>query len=167
MKEIVKKKKSKPLKVKSSKKVELNQSDSMNMYHTLGTKDQDIAVITIQELTSILPDNISNEPRHLNAALAMLHDLKPVDTFERMLIVQIVACHTMSMYFSRKAMIHEQYIDAMDKHINRATKLMRAFNMHSEALLKYRGKGQQTIKVQHINVQDNAQAIVGDVGGGK
>ena len=73
----------------------------------------------------------------------------------------------MAMEFSRRAMLNEQSTEGVDLNVNRLTKLMRAFSMHTDALMKYRGKGQQTIKVQHINVQDNAQAIIGDVGGDK
>jgi hypothetical protein len=35
-----------------------------------------------------------------------------------------------------------------------------------EALKKYRTAGEQTIKVQHVTVNDGSQAIVGNVGQG-
>ncbi len=60
--------------------------------------------------------------------IKLIHDFKPTDTYEQMLIVQMVSCYTMSMEFSCRAMIDEQYLDAVDKHTNRATKLMRAFH---------------------------------------
>jgi hypothetical protein len=47
-------------------------------------------------------------------------------------------------------------------------KLARTFAAQVEALKKYRSAGEQTIKVQHVTVNDGGQAIVGNVnkGGG-
>ena len=47
-------------------------------------------------------------------------------------------------------------------------KLARTFTRQVEALKKYRSTGEQTIRVQHVNVSDGGQAIVGNVqtGGG-
>ena len=50
--------------------------------------------------------------------------------------------------------------------INQANKLMRTFTAQIEALNKYRTKGKQKITVQHVNVNEGGQAIVGDVKGG-
>jgi hypothetical protein len=40
-------------------------------------------------------------------------------------------------------------------------KLARTFATQVEALKKYRSAGEQTIKVQHVTVNDGGQAIVG------
>lgn len=56
----------------------------------------------------------------------------------------------------------------LDK-INLATKLTRTFTAQMEALSKYRNKGKQKITVEHVEVKDGGQAIVGNVenrGGG-
>jgi hypothetical protein len=47
-------------------------------------------------------------------------------------------------------------------------KLARTFASQVEALKKYRSAGEQTIKVQHVTVNEGGQAIVGNVsqGGG-
>jgi hypothetical protein len=47
-------------------------------------------------------------------------------------------------------------------------KLARTFASQIEALKKYRSGGEQTIKVQHVTVNDGGKAIVGNVsqGGG-
>jgi hypothetical protein len=42
-------------------------------------------------------------------------------------------------------------------------KLARTFASQVEALKKYRSAGEQTIKVQHVTVNDGGQAIVGNV----
>ena len=48
-------------------------------------------------------------------------------------------------------------------------KLARTFASQVEALKKYRPAGEQTIKVQHVTVNDGGQAVVGTVttGGGE
>ena len=42
---------------------------------------------------------------------------------------------------------------------------MRTFTAQVETLKKYRTGGNQTIQVQHVNVNEGGQAIVGDVKG--
>ena len=54
-------------------------------------------------------------------------------------------------------------VEGVNNNINRLTKLMRTFTAQVEALNKYRSKGQQKITVQHVNVENGGQAIVGDV----
>jgi hypothetical protein len=44
-----------------------------------------------------------------------------------------------------------------------AIKLLRTFTMQLEALQRYRGKGQQKVTVEHVNVNAGGQAIVGTV----
>jgi hypothetical protein len=45
-------------------------------------------------------------------------------------------------------------------------KLARTFAAQVEALKKYRSAGEQTIRVQHVTVNDGGQAIVGNVSQG-
>jgi len=61
-----------------------------------------------------------------------------------------------------------KHVDHMNLYINGGTKLSRVFANQMEALKKYRGKGQQKIVVEHVNVNEGGQAIVGVVnpGGG-
>lgn len=47
--------------------------------------------------------------------------------------------------------------------LTRATRLMRAFAAQVTALKVYLSKGHQTVTVQHVDVRDGGQAIVGDV----
>ncbi len=137
-----------------------------DLKNSLSTDDQDILTLALNEIINIVPKKNRENLVYQNAVIAMVHELNPTDCYERMLIVQIVSCHIMIMHFSWGAMSYE-HEDIIDIHVNRAAKLMRAFKNHSEALQKYRGKGSQTIQVQHINLQDHAQAILGNVRGGK
>jgi hypothetical protein len=51
----------------------------------------------------------------------------------------------------------------VEVNVNRATKLMRTFASQVEALCRYRGKGEQKMVVEHVNVHKGGQAIVGPV----
>src|ERR1700687_3627595 len=54
--------------------------------------------------------------------------------------------------------IHQQ-----DPNGNLAAKLLRTYAAQVEALRRLRGKGQQTVRVEHVTVQAGGQAIVGNV----
>ena len=86
-----------------------------------------------------------------------------------MLATQMVTVHNVTMEMSRRALlVEDQTEDGVNFNVNRMTKLMRTYMAQMEALNKYRNKGKQQITVQHVNVNDGGQAIVGDVtqGGG-
>jgi hypothetical protein len=104
----------------------------------------------------------------LNTSLSILVEMKPRDSVEAMMITQMIAVHEMALSASERALITEQPDEFVGKNINRAAKLFRTFASLVEALTKYRNKGRQKITVQHVNVNDGGQAIVGDVtqGGG-
>ncbi len=54
-----------------------------------------------------------------------------------------------------------------DAAVNRATKLLRTFTAQVETLNRYRGKTtEQHVTVEHVNVHQGGQAIVGAVTGG-
>ncbi len=90
------------------------------------------------------------------------------DSIEAMMITQMIAVHEMTLLMSEKALITEQPNEFVEQNVNRVTKLTRSYSALVEALNKYRTKGQQKITVQHVNVENGGQAIVGDVnqGGG-
>jgi len=109
--------------------------------------------------------NISDNSKALIEALLAL---KPRDEVEGMLISRILVLHNQYMEFMRRASGPTQTTAGVDMNINRATKLMRAYDNALESLSRYRRKGQQQITVQHVNVSDGGQAIIGSVeaGGG-
>ncbi len=93
--------------------------------------------------------------------------LKPRDEAEGMLIAQMIGCHNAAMECFRRAMISEQPFAGRQQNLSFASKLSRTFSLHMEALDKHRGKGQQTVRVEHVTVNAGAQAIVGNVQGGR
>jgi hypothetical protein len=104
----------------------------------------------------------------VNASLSVFTGMKPKDSIEAMMITQMIALHEMTLLESERALLKEQPDESVEKHINRATKFCRSHASLVEAFNKYRTKGRQKITVQHVNVNDGGQAIVGDVnqGGG-
>ena len=114
---------------------------------------------------SISKEELLNE---LNAALSVFTKMKPKDSVEAMIIAQMISVHEMALLASERALLTEQPDEFVGKNMNWATKLCRSYASLVEALNKYRTKGQQKITVQHVNVNDGGQAIVGDVtqGGG-
>lgn len=126
-----------------------------------GMVDQDAALRLINQVI-----NAQHEPgdiKNANAAIAMLQGINPQDELEGMLAGQMVAVHNMSMEFSRRALLSNIASEAADRYINRASKLMGLFTRQAEALQRYRTKGQQKIVVQHVQVGEGGQAIIGDV----
>jgi len=180
-KEIGKQKKNSPTKDASTSRVEspkitVGKSGNClfkydNESGAFGTKDADLVSATVEQLGQIFShgENLANSDRCLsiiNAAFASIVELEPKDSTELMLATQMVTVHNMAMELSRRAMLNEQTVDGVERNINRANKLMRTFTTQIEALNKYRTKGKQKITVQHVNVNDGGQAIVGDVKGG-
>jgi len=85
---------------------------------------------------------------------------------ECMLASQMVACHNMAMECARIAMRADQSSQGIDTYINHVTKLTRTFVAQVDALKRYRTGGKQTIQVQHVNVNEGGQAVVGNIQGG-
>ena len=106
--------------------------------------------------------------REANATLAAITEMDPQDPTELMLATQMTTVHNTVMNVFSRALKADQPIELAEFYINSATKLMRAYTAQIEALNKYRTKGQQKITVQHVNVNDGDQAVIGDInqGGG-
>ena len=100
--------------------------------------------------------------------LDTLEALAPKDELEGMLITQLVATHNAAMECFKRAANPNYSFEVQQKSLGCANKLVRSYAVLVESLEKYRGKGghEQKITVQHIHINDKAQAIVGDVGRG-
>jgi hypothetical protein len=83
-----------------------------------------------------------------------------------MLIGQLIATHNAAMECYRRAMLDEQTFEGRRENLNQANKLSRTYAALTEALDRHRGKGQQRITVEHVNVHAGGQAIVGAVTAG-
>jgi translation elongation factor EF-1alpha len=86
-----------------------------------------------------------------------------------MMAGQLLAAHNAAMECYRRAMISEQTFEGRRENLSQANKLSRTYAVLLDALNRHRGKGQQTVRVEHVTVQAGGQAIVGHVvtpGGG-
>ena len=104
---------------------------------------------------------------NLNALSPLLLDIKPQDALEGMLAVQMIATHNMAIEMSHRAIDHEKSSEVSEMFINKAAKLMRLFTAQVDTLQKKRNKGNQTIQVQHVNVEAGGQAVVGNMNNGR
>lgn len=98
-------------------------------------------------------------------ALAIVAEIAPQDGIEAMLATQMAAVHITAMRQSRLLATSET-IPQFDAHEKAFNKLMRTFAAQIETLRRHRHGGKQTVTVQHVNVKDGGQAIVGNVKAG-
>ena len=94
--------------------------------------------------------------------LSIIRDMAPRDAVERMLAVQMAATHVATIRSSRW-LAHAVTIPQVQAHYTGFNKLARTFAAQVEALRKHRTGGKQTVVVQHMNVSDGGQAVVGNV----
>jgi hypothetical protein len=99
----------------------------------------------------------------IRAALTALLGMEPRDELEGMLCAQLVASHNATMECYRRAMIGGQTLECRRDNLNQASKLSRIFVAQMDAFDRRRGKGQQRITVEHVNVHAGGRAIVGTV----
>ncbi len=116
-----------------------------------------------------LPDGLSEDQKmdRAKSAIAMLEGIKPQGEIEGLLAAQMVATHSAAMECLRRSMIQGQSFEGRDQNLKHAAKLMSIYTRQLEVLDKHRGKGQQKITVEHINIEPGGQAIVGHVETGK
>ena len=90
------------------------------------------------------------------------------DQIELMLTTQMQAIHNTTMSTITRATYllktpDIKLIELGNLTMNTATKLSRAFTNQMEALNRYRGKNQQKMTVEHVNINAGGQAIIGNV----
>ena len=112
--------------------------------------------------------NNEDQQKMLDNTLVGISDIKPKDTIEAMLAAQMLAIHNATMRNLTRAnglLSSRSYkeIELGSKAFNVANKLARTYTMQMEALQRYRGKGQQKMVIEHVNVNSGGQAVIGNV----
>jgi len=134
-----------------------------------GSDDFDFCITLLTQVVNAQwrPDS-AELTQQVEATRAAMMGMKPRDALEGMLIGQLIAIHNAAMECCRRAMIPGQTFEGGREALNQANKLSRTYALLTEALDRHRGKGQQHIRVEHVNVHAGGQAIVGAVtpGGG-
>jgi hypothetical protein len=156
-------KKSEPEKSQRAAQVE----QKPDLRNATGTESERLRLHFLQQVAGSLwfPKDISEDDRmeRVMSALAIMEGIKPEDHLEGALAVQMVATHHAAIECLRRAMLPEQTFEGRDQNLKHAAKLMGVFSRQFEGLDKHRGKGQQKVTVEHVNVQAGGQAIVGNI----
>lgn len=137
---------------------------TMRMGDALGSRSSEFIQIALTQLeeTSRARGRPVATNVEINAALAIVSAIAPEDELETALAIQMTQNHFLSADLMGRANRTEN-LDALERYTNLSVKLQRTFTAQVEALARMRGKGQQTVRVEHVTVQAGAQAIVGDV----
>ena len=120
----------------------------------VGTADTEIAEFTLRMLASGLG---RSDDTTLNAILAQMQEMKPRDAVERCLIIQmLLTAHksVQALSASNLTISPEEF----EKKIASALRFMRLYLQQCEALRKLRNGGNQTITINHMNVD---KAVIG------
>lgn len=132
-----------------------------------GTQDWDLMHLILNQISRnvSMPDHLNDEEcRHLiHSSLAALRGIAPQDEIEGMLACQMVSVHNAAMECLARAMNQEGSIKERDHNLRYAHKFLSLYGKQLETLNRNRGKGQQKVTVEHVQVQDGGKAIVGNV----
>lgn len=101
-----------------------------------------------------------------NFALGFVDSMKPRDAAETLLLTQMAAIHQATMLMARR-FNHVEHLPQQDSAERALNKLARSFAAQMDTLKRYRSKGQQTVRVERVTVQEGGQAIVGQVHPGR
>ena len=90
------------------------------------------------------------------------------NSLERMLAHELALAHEATMRLMDRALSFESSQDAVEscRLANTAARLMGVYQDGLLTLQRLRSGGNQTVTVQHVNVQAGAQAVIGNVGTG-
>lgn len=138
------------------------------LHSVTGLRNSDAAFMLLDQLLRLSASDFSRlDPSKADAALALMDELKPSDGPEAMLAAQMVAVHYAAMQCFSRAMLEDQSLVGRELNLKHGGKLSRIYAQQVEALDKHRRKGQQTVVVEHVHVNDGGQAIVGSVSAGR
>ena len=151
------------IKIKNGKEMIIAREDMMR---ALGTDSQEFMDGVLRQLTNAASPGKDADEEAINFGLAVIAGVEPKDELETMLAMQMVAVHMATMTFTRR-LAHVETLDQQHGSERALNKLARTFAMQLEALKRYRTGGEQKVVVQHVNVNEGGQAIVGTVDRGR
>ena len=151
------------IKIKNGKEMIIAREDMMR---GLGTNSQEFMDGVLRQLANAVSPGKDADEEAINFALAVIAGIEPQDELETMLAMQMVAVHMATMTFTRR-LAHVETLDQQHGSERALNKLARTFAMQMEALKRYRCGGEQKVVVQHVNVNEGGQAIVGTVDRGR
>lgn len=151
---------------KEDNSINVKFKDIESFINAHGSKNVNLLEKSIKDLIyyySSHSDTSKEIEDSINFDLSIMDNLKPKDSLEAIMLKQILMTHSViNKCFIRASMNNQSHADK-DGNINRTTKLIRAFNSQIKAYIKYSRGGHQKVTVQHVNVKDGGQAIIGNM----
>jgi len=147
-------------------KVTIAYEDSLRKI--FATKHPEQAQALLTHCLKVLRSNEASDENEGNDErpfmVSIVADMQPRDAVERMLAVQMAAVHV-AMIRAGGMLARADQLPQYEAHDRAFNKLGRTFAAQVEALRRHRTGGKQTVTVtvQHVNVADGGQAIVGNV----
>jgi hypothetical protein len=144
--------------------------DWVGMVHAanaFASGDLTFTVGLCQQLQHIVSAGAPFPIDQMNFMLAIIKEIEPRSQIEALLASHMAAVHCATMECFRR-MENSLTVDRRDAELSTINRLTRTFVGQMEALKRCRSSGQQTIRVQHVTVNEGGNAIVGNVqtGGG-
>lgn len=127
-----------------------------------GSSHEELCIAVIQSAYEAFPKNVSKDLA-TTIVTQMMQEMAPKDPMEAMLCAQIIGLDAQGMQYLARAESDGNWLCHTEAAINMGIKLLRLKNETIETLMRYRKKGEQRVVVQHINVNDDAKAIIGDI----
>jgi hypothetical protein len=132
----------------------------------LGSENSSLLEKSLKDLIYFY-SNYSENPdcieENTNFNLSIMDSIKPQDPLGAIMLKQILMTHSVINKYFSSAVMATQTSTGKDINISRVTKLIRSFNAQVCTYIKYTRGGHQRVTVQHINVSDGSQAIIGNV----
>ena len=134
---------------------------------TFGTNSDAFVDQNVTRLATVMRQGGSDLPTEteVNAAVAAVRGIGPENEAEAQLAVQMAATHEVAMDMLTRAKLAGD-IALMERFGTLATKLLRTYTTQLDTLGKLRRGGEQTVRVEHVNVYAGGQAVVGAVAAG-
>jgi hypothetical protein len=98
-------------------------------------------------------------------ALDAADTIRASNSLEKMLAHQLALCHQESMRLVSKAAFEQDLVSSV-RMMNLSLRLMQTYQNGLLTLKRLRGTGEQHITIQHVNVTDGGQAVIGQVQAG-
>ena len=134
-----------------------------------GSSDPEVAARLARQVISVLslPTDLGEEEKEerVGSALSLMKQIAPQNELEGLLASQMIGVHETAMECLQQSRLPAQTPAGRDTNLKHAVKFMGLFTKQLEALDRLRGKGQQKMTVERVNVEYGGAAIVGHVHG--
>jgi hypothetical protein len=130
----------------------------------LGTSSSDFVVASLHQLQAAaqFPGSGISETG-INAALALIEGFAPQNEVEAALAVQMACTHIATMSVVARLGSGTGPDDRTFRFASATARLLRAFTTQFETYRRLRHGGDQYVRVEHVHINEGAQAVIGNV----